>query len=176
MAIEVSGQIQGYLYETKLDIRPTKGNTIVEVMNGRTPRCICPGSSHLTLALVSLGPLKAPRKSSTDTTQSDSLIADLEHQLGDTRTNFLEVGLSYCHSGFHRTRLKTTATGTVKRHNPASVWSSTQPVLSNDLGPIIETHWGAKRSQDIMQHIRKARKGFGNGKGATKKWNLSGWW
>jgi hypothetical protein len=121
VAIEVFGQIYGRLYEAHLDLIPTEGNTILDLMDGEIPKRISPGSSHLTLALLRLGPSSTPRKPSADAFEPDVLIADLEHHLGDTRTNFLEVSLSYSHSGFPQTQLKTMATGTVKRHNPSSV-------------------------------------------------------
>ncbi|KAM0810451.1 hypothetical protein AB5N19_10800 [Seiridium cardinale] len=142
------------------------------------PRCIIPGSSHLTLAHLKLGPLQPLQKTATYTNETDNLIADLEYQLGDTKTNFMEVTLSYSHSGFPQTRLETTVVGTVKRHNPASVWSPSQPLISNDLSPLIEAHWGPRKAYHIMEHISKLRRASDSRKSAMKRWNLNlgGWW
>lgn len=159
----MAAQIRGCLYDAELRCTPTGGNNIVDLVNRNAPKCFNPGSSHLTLALVRLGPLHPPQKVTIDANEADSLIADLEYQLGDTKTNFMSVTLSYSHSEFSHTRLETVAVGTVKRHNPASVWSLSQPSVSNDLHSIMVLHWGAQRASALRRGRRDASNRNGGG-------------
>lgn len=100
-------------------------------------------------------------------------MADLEYHLGDVQTEYIEVRLSYSHSGFptsfsdgdsgvsrSRTRLETRATGVITRNNPMSAWSP-RPTpcapVSNTLFAIIAAHWGPIRANDIMYRIIASR-------------------
>ncbi|KAK8127615.1 hypothetical protein PG984_008723 [Apiospora sp. TS-2023a] len=108
-------------------------------------------------------------------------MADLEYHLGNVQTEYIEVRLSYSHSGFptfsdaggagavsaavdgvsrSRTRLETRATGVITRNNPMSDWSPRpQPCapVSNTLFTIIAAHWGPIRANDIMHRIVTSR-------------------
>lgn len=81
--------------------------------------------------------------------------------------------MSYCHSGFpilrdtsfanglssNQTRLETAATGVIKRHSPTSIWSPRPTPTSNALFPVIASHWGPTRANDIMSRIAIPRSG-----------------
>jgi hypothetical protein len=125
------------------------------------------------LACLRLDPPPPRHMSGHQTVDSDGLIADLEYQLGDVRTEYLKVHLSYCHSGFPayssaslldgisacQTRLETVASGVIKRHTPASAWSP-YPIpspVSNTLFAIIASHWGPIRANEIMLRIITSR-------------------
>ncbi|KAK6957781.1 hypothetical protein Daesc_000570 [Daldinia eschscholtzii] len=101
----------------------------------------------------------------------DSLIADLENQLGSARTEYLQVRVHYCHSGFpsfggiptdndtggsvstYETRLETVATGTIQQYASTSAWSPRPTSPINPLFPIIASYWGPVRANEIMQRI-----------------------
>ena len=109
-------------------------------------------------------------------------MADLEYHLGNVQTEYIEVRLSYSHSGFptfsdaggsvgaasaavdgvsrSRTRLETRATGVITRNNPMSDWSPRpRPCapVSNTLFTIIAAHWGPIRANNIMHRIVASR-------------------
>lgn len=114
--------------------------------------------------------------------EPENLMADLEYHLGNVQTEYIEVRLSYSHSGFptfsdagggagaasaavdgvsrSRTRLETRATGVITRNNPMSDWSPRpRPCVpvSNTLFTIIAAHWGPIRANDIMHRIVASR-------------------
>lgn len=135
-----------------------------------------PGSRLLQLAQVRFLPA-APTKPRTHTRQnSDDLIEDLEHHLGDTTTEYLQVRVTYHHSGFPQkqgettaavmpngiasiqTTIQTTAVAAIKCHNSASPWSpypgAPQP---NPLFEIIASHWGPVSARKAMQRVARSR-------------------
>ncbi|ORY63166.1 uncharacterized protein BCR38DRAFT_410123 [Pseudomassariella vexata] len=159
----------GYLYDVTVEIFPRAESVIVDLVNDGSTRDISPGSSLLTLAHVRLNAAQPPQANKSSTSLSDDLFADLEYQLGSTRTEYMKVRVSYCHSGFPafkntssqesgstcQTRLETTSIGVIKRHNPASEWSPrpTPSPVSNSLFAIIASHWGPIRANDTMYRI-----------------------
>lgn len=137
-----------------------------------------PGSQLLLVVQVRLQPT-APQSRTHARQNSDELIEDLEHHLGGTTSEYLQVRLTYRHSGLPRkrgeniaivqtqrpdgvatieTNVQTTATATIKRHNSASPWSSYPCALRpNPLSEIIALHWGAEIARMVMHHIINSR-------------------
>ncbi|KAI1481539.1 hypothetical protein F4774DRAFT_35329 [Daldinia eschscholtzii] len=160
----------GYLYNIKVDISPAAEGSIIDLIGDTTIRTISPGTSILLLACIRIGTSNSrkPRASRHD---PDSLIADLENQLGSARTEYLQVRVHYCHSGFPRlggiptdndtggsvstyeTRLETVATGTIQQYASTSAWSPRPTSPINPLFPIIASYWGPVRANEIMQRI-----------------------
>ncbi|KAI1877434.1 hypothetical protein JX265_003442 [Neoarthrinium moseri] len=189
-AIEISGQLYGYLYDVQLEILPPRGASgrnaaIIELINDQMPRTVVPGSSHLTLAHLQLGALPPPPRTARDAAQpADDLIADLEYQLGNVETELLAVRLSYCHSGFPQTRLQTTAVGTVRRHNVTSPWSPapTPAPGCSPLFAIVASHWGPAQARELVGEISAARQnvtameGAKSNDTASKRWSFGSWW
>ncbi|OTB08117.1 hypothetical protein M426DRAFT_7922 [Hypoxylon sp. CI-4A] len=151
----------GYLYNIEIDILPIAGGSVIDRIGDTLVRSLSPGSSILVLACIQLGP-SDPRKSRSCQRDSDELIADLESQLGNARTEYVQVQVHYCHSGFpvfasrraedrislHRTRLETTVTGAIKQHNPTSAWSPRPIATLNPLFSIIASHWGPSQANE----------------------------
>ena len=106
---------------------------------------------------------------------SDDLIEDLEHHLGNTLTEYLQVRMSYRHSAFphlqdnrppHRaqdgvtdidTTLVTTAFAVIQRHNPLSPWSPHPSVQPNPIFEIVASHWGPESASGIMHRVLGSR-------------------
>ncbi|RYO95529.1 hypothetical protein DL764_007689 [Monosporascus ibericus] len=160
----------GYIYDIKIDVLPTAHSSVTDIIDDGT-RMICPGSSLLILAYVDVDASKAPQPSGKRKIAPDDLIADLELQLGSVKTEYIQVRLSYCHSGFpmledvstasgissRQSRLETTAVGVVNRHSTTSIWSPRPTPASNALFPIIASHWGPGRAHDVMNKIMSQR-------------------
>ncbi|KAI2782019.1 hypothetical protein F4815DRAFT_443935 [Daldinia loculata] len=160
----------GYLYNIRIDVLPVAEGSIVDLIGDTTIRTLSPGSSLLLLACIRLGTSKS-RKSRASRDDPDSLIADLENQLGSAQTEYLQVRVHYCHSGFpafgdniteddaegnvstYKTRLETVVTGTIKQHTSTSTWSPRPTSTTNPLFPIIASHWGPVRANEVMQRI-----------------------
>ncbi|KAK8090796.1 hypothetical protein PG994_000301 [Apiospora phragmitis] len=140
-----------------------------------------PGSSLLTLVQARINASPPPRiDGEAHGDDPDGLMADLEYHLGNVQTEYIEVRLSYSHSGFptfndiggagtavaiegvsqSRTHLETRVTGVITRNNPMSAWSP-RPTpcapVSNTLFAIIAAHWGPIRANDIMHRIIASR-------------------
>lgn len=109
---------------------------------------------------------------------SDDLFEDLEHQLGSTLTEYLEVRLTYKHSAFPQdhdrrgsppggatndgilvthTTVTTTARAVIKRHNSASPWSPRPAPQPNPLFEIIAMHWGPEAANSVMYRVLTTR-------------------
>ncbi|RYP32364.1 hypothetical protein DL767_005229 [Monosporascus sp. MG133] len=160
----------GYLYDIKIEVLPTAHSSVIDIIDDGI-RMISPGSSLLILAYVDVDASKPPQASGKHKHEPDDLIADLEFQLGSVKTEYIQVRLSYCHSGFpmledvsttsgissRRSRIETTAVGVVKRHNTTSIWSPRPTPASNALFPIIASHWGPGRAHDVMNKIMARR-------------------
>ncbi|KAI1470734.1 uncharacterized protein F4812DRAFT_456746 [Daldinia caldariorum] len=164
----------GYLYNIRVDVLPVAEGSVIDLIGDTMIRTISPGTSILLLACIRLGTsnLIKPR---ADRHDPDSLIADLENQLGSARTEYLQVRVHYCHSGFPKfgkasidndtggsvstcqTRLETAVTGTIQQHASTSAWSPRPTPPTNPLFPIIASHWGPIRANEIMQRIMSNR-------------------
>ena len=112
---------------------------------------------------------------------SDDLIQDLEHALGTTMIEYLQVRIAYRHSGFPhqveygesiatepdrasvtaadgvgsvQTRMETMACAVLKKQNTASPWSPrlTQP-QNTPLFEIIASHWGQASAREVMHRV-----------------------
>ncbi|RYO81987.1 hypothetical protein DL766_007251 [Monosporascus sp. MC13-8B] len=159
----------GYLYDIKIDVLPTAHSSVTDIIDDDTR----PGSSLLILAYVEVDASKPPLASGKRKNEPDDLIADLEFQLGSVKTEYIQVCLRYCHSGFpmledvsttsgissRQSRLETAAVGVVKRHSTTSIWSPRPTPPSNALFPIIASHWSPGRAHDVMNKIMPRRSG-----------------
>ncbi|KAF4472750.1 hypothetical protein FALBO_362 [Fusarium albosuccineum] len=115
-----------------------------------------PGSSILLLAeaQIDVKPDIGKEKPGHYRQKSDDLMEDLEVELGDSRVEYIEVHLSYCHSALPiskdveiadnsmlsmQSKVKTVATAYIKLHNTMSPWAPPPP-SPNPLFPLIERH------------------------------------
>ncbi|KAI1503927.1 hypothetical protein F5X99DRAFT_80420 [Biscogniauxia marginata] len=162
----------GYLYDIRVDVLPTTQTSIIDLVDiNSAPRILGPGSSLLLLANVHIGALQPSQTNTTPQHESNSMIADLEHQLGSFEVEYLQVRVSYSHSGFPsfkevslednvsscQTRLESTATGVIKRHNSRSTWSPRPTPTPNTLFSIIASHWGPIRAKEMLHTIMAQR-------------------
>ncbi len=192
----------GYLYDVDIEVLPTLNSSIIEVLgsipsptyvtdyppfhsapprdtqDAKMPRrTLIPGARLLLLVHVRLDVHRPSQttRSGHQRQKSEDLIDDLELQLGNTATEYLQIRLTYCHSGFPqqdansarnipsprgtsvRTRLETVATAAIKRHNVESGWSPLPAPWNNPLLEIISSHWGLAAAGDIMEKLAAAK-------------------
>ncbi|KAK3294826.1 uncharacterized protein B0H64DRAFT_443860 [Chaetomium fimeti] len=170
----------GFLYNVSTELLPAGKSTIVEVLDDKACATVLyPGSRLLFIAHIRLGPAARYRPRTHVRQKSDELIEDLEHELGGTVTEYLQVRVTYCHSGFpqrHKqitatvnttasdgiasiqTTIQTTATATIKRHNSTSPWSPPPCTpRPNPLFEVIASHWGAENAHAVMQRVIRSR-------------------
>ncbi|KAK4039035.1 hypothetical protein C8A01DRAFT_37010 [Parachaetomium inaequale] len=170
----------GFLYDVSTELLPAGKSTIIEVLDDKAcAKILHPGSRLLFVAHVRLEPAARRRPRTHVRQKSDDLIEDLEHELGGTVTEYLQVRVAYRHSGFpqiHKqtagavgttapdgistvqTIIQTTATAAIKRHNSASPWSP-PPSLPrpNPLFEVIASHWGVDNAHAVMQRVIRSR-------------------
>ncbi|KAK4126170.1 hypothetical protein N657DRAFT_567360 [Parathielavia appendiculata] len=138
-----------------------------------------PGTRLLFVTHIRLQPAARRLGHSHVRQNSDKLIEDLEHQLGGTVTEYVQVRLTYRHSGFPQshlqtpvaaqttapdglssfhTVLQTTAVATIKRRNAASPWSP-PPIIQrpNPLFQVIASHWGSENAHAVMQRAIRSQ-------------------
>ncbi|KAK3390916.1 hypothetical protein B0H63DRAFT_125996 [Podospora didyma] len=173
----------GCLYDVSVQVLPTTNSTIIEVLDDRAcvRSSLYPGSRLLIVAHVRLLSVAPPPRAARGHARqsSDDLIEDLEYHLGSTTTEYLQVRVTYRHSGFPQqqqgesrslssrpvadrvasvqTTIETTAIAVVKRHNSSSPWSPRPSPQPNPLFEIIASHWGAESASDIMHRILTSR-------------------
>ncbi|KAK4151267.1 hypothetical protein C8A00DRAFT_36093 [Chaetomidium leptoderma] len=170
----------GFLYDVSVEILPTSKSTVIEVLDNKAYTTILhPGSRVLFVAHIRLEPAARRRPPTHVRQNSDDLIEDLERQLGGTMTDYVEVRVTYRHSGFpHRhgqttgttkttapdgivslqTTMQTTGIATIKRHNSASPWSP-PPCMPrpNPIFEVIASHWGIENAHAVMQRVIRSR-------------------
>ncbi|KAK4197226.1 hypothetical protein QBC40DRAFT_334098 [Triangularia verruculosa] len=164
------------------------GSSIIEVVDDKACAIstLYPGSRLLVVAHVRLLPPANTHRLRRNAHQSsDDLMEDLEHHLGSTMTEYLQVRITYRHSGFPQqqqqqtrnmaaknafndgianvqTSIQTTAVAVIKRHNSSSPWSprprAPQP---NPIFEIIASHWGVQSANEVMQRIISSRPPMG---------------
>lgn len=92
---------------------------------------------------------------------------DLEFQLGNLRTEYMQVRICYSHSAFPnhadgdkdhgvsslQSTMETVAVATLKRCNGLSPWSPRPAPTSNTLFQLIAQHWGSTKADEAMQQI-----------------------
>lgn len=182
----------GCLYDLTVEALPSEQVTIVQILReqpfptyvasrdhhknqAHIPRTLCAGSSILLLAQLCLdtnASIPSIPKASTHIRQrSDDLMEDLEFQLGSSTLNYMQVRVSYSHSGFPEfcnvdtmagvsnmcSRMETTATACLKRHNMRSPWSPPPAPTPNPLFQLIERHWGPQKATEAMHQILTQR-------------------
>lgn len=135
-------------------------------------RTLQAGETVLTIAKVKLGRvIKAPSRTRES---SAELFAELECQLGETVTNYLDVKVTFKHSAFptysgstaatmgmsyHATSIKTEARAVMKRFSSSSNWSHQRYDSSNankdpnPLIPLIEFHYEKDKAQELISKI-----------------------
>lgn len=193
----------GCLYDLTVQILPANGTTVVQILKEQnfptlvslagaveyqtTDHCryrtICAGSGILLLAEVRIDrPLALNERNESHVRQrSDELIEDLELQLGDLRTEYMQVRLCYSHSAFPqhedidsrngissvRTSMETVAVASLKRCNGFSPWSPHPTPSPNTLFQLITQHWGSEKANEAMQKMlsqRSTPRKAGNGR------------
>ena len=87
------------------------------------------------------------------------------------QVEYAQVRVSYSHSAIPeissldllngvsnmRTRLKTCASATLKRHNSLSLWSPQPAPVPNPLFHLVEYHWGGEKASAVLQDILAER-------------------
>ncbi|KAI1633410.1 hypothetical protein F4809DRAFT_28594 [Biscogniauxia mediterranea] len=164
----------GYLYDIKVEVLPTTQTSIIDLVNdNNAPSILGPGSSLLLLAYVYIGTSRHSQSNKSLRHEPNNIIADLEYQLGSVEIEYLQVRISYCHSGFPsfkepsfddnvsscQTRLESTAIGVIKRQNSISTWSPRPNSTSNPLSSIIASHWGPIQAKEMLHKIKSQRTG-----------------
>ncbi|KND92999.1 hypothetical protein TOPH_02247 [Tolypocladium ophioglossoides CBS 100239] len=161
----------GCLYDLTVDVLPASGTTVVQVLQEQAfPTTIYAGSSVFLLANIQIDPEKTKRRSGNGHVRqkSDELMEDLELQLGSSMVGYMHIRVSYSHSAFPeyssaeaatagvsslRSRLETTATANLKRHNALSLWSPRPETSQNHLLQLVERHWGADKATSVKEQI-----------------------
>lgn len=122
------------------------------------------------LANIQIDAEKARRRSRNSHVRqkSDELMEDLELQLGSSTVGYMHIRVSYSHSAFPeyssveaatagvsslRSRLETTATATLKRHNAVSPWSPRPETSQDHLLQLVERHWGEDKAMSVKEQI-----------------------
>lgn len=111
------------------------------------------GSKILLVANVEVDTLRSPQHRRVDHhgKRSDDLFEALEHDLGTAECEYLQISIKYRHSAFPsamtgngvrkaQTKLQTTFTAVINRHNSRSIWSPPPAPLPNHLLGIIASH------------------------------------
>ncbi|KAK1831358.1 hypothetical protein QBC39DRAFT_94116 [Podospora conica] len=173
----------GSLCDVSVELFSTGDSQVVEVLNDRAncTSILYPGSRLLIMAYVRVSPARpGQRRSGHVRESSDDLIQDLEYHLGSTTTEYLEIRVTYRHSGFPhhasspcydpaapssasresdgiariQTTMETRAFAIIKRHNSSSFWSPRPaPQPNPHLFDIIACHWGTASAREILTRI-----------------------
>ncbi|KAL2153238.1 hypothetical protein VTH82DRAFT_4393 [Thermothelomyces myriococcoides] len=172
-----------FLYDVSLELLPLPKSTVVEVVGDKAcPKILHPESRLLFVAQIRLEPAgrHGPRTNHVRQ-KSDDLIEDLEVELGGIITEYLEVRVTYRHSGYPQrhsrlasvptssgpgpdglsriqTTIQTTATASIRRHNSASRWSPLPcTARPNRLFEVVASHWGVDKAHAVMQRVIRSR-------------------
>jgi hypothetical protein len=167
----------GRLHNMRIELLPGPGCQLIELVGDlHTATAMQVGGTRLIAAKICLN--KAEPSLLSKDTISDSLMAELEHDLGHTISPFIKVRLSYRHSGFpqlkkssavseglisHVTNLQTEATAVIKRHNLQSAWSPRTsqtielPMVPNPVINLIETHLPADQAREALRRLATER-------------------
>lgn len=154
VAVEITAtRGDGCLCDIKVDIEPTANSAVLEVVeNFSAPASLQPGSKILVLVNIELDLANHSRIRGHIRSHSDDLMEDLEDQLGSAQCEYLTASLTYQHSAFTpgvsansgvtraQTKMRTTYTAAVSRHNAASPWSPPPAPAPNRLLGIIAAH------------------------------------
>ncbi|KAK3379947.1 hypothetical protein B0T24DRAFT_176105 [Lasiosphaeria ovina] len=153
----------GCLHDVSVQVLPTSNTAVIEVLDDSAcaKNTLYPGSRLLVVAHVRLlsTSLSSYNTRGHARQSSDDLIKDLEYQLGSTTVEYLQVRVTYRHSGFPQqhgppslyntavdrvvgvqTTMETTAVAVIKRHNSSSPWSPRSAPQPNPLFEIIASH------------------------------------
>lgn len=180
VAIEVEGTGDcGSMYDVRVDVEATAHSSVLEVIkNYSAPGTLAPGSRLLVLANVELrtSPSYSLLRGHVRS-QSDELMDDLEHHLGSAQCDYLRVNLIYRHTAFpsfmtpagpdnsdnddgntagcgvtgSQTKVRTTFTASITRHNSASPWSPPPAPAPSRLAGIIAAHWGLDAADELLR-------------------------
>ncbi|CAK7268905.1 hypothetical protein SEPCBS119000_003301 [Sporothrix epigloea] len=170
----------GYISGMDIKIVPSYQGEILEVI-GKSPSLITllPGTRRLMVVHVHLDTTKTKQTTESQeyrqlahNKKSDQLLEDLELQLGSTSREYMQVQLTYAHSGFPkrdigreladrdagcvevRTTIETTVTALVMQQNSSSLWSSPKaPATDSPLVDIVAKHWGPAAAKEMARRI-----------------------
>ncbi len=96
---------------------------------------------------------------------------NLELQLGSTSQEYMQIQLTYSHSGFPkcdarkdlssadgdcvevRTSIETTVTALVMQQHFSSLWSPAPAPASSPLVDIVAKHWGSSAAKEMAKRI-----------------------
>ncbi|CAK7228124.1 hypothetical protein SCUCBS95973_006774 [Sporothrix curviconia] len=163
-----------------IKILPSYQSEILEVI-GKSPSLITllPGTRRLMVVHVHLDTTKTKNPAESQdyrplshNSKSGQLLEDLELQLGSTSREYMQVQLTYAHSGFPkrdasrdpadrdggcveiRTTIETTATALVMQQNSISMWSPPPaPAAGSPLVDIVAKHWGPAAAKEMAKRI-----------------------
>ncbi|KAG9242550.1 hypothetical protein BJ878DRAFT_544153 [Calycina marina] len=147
----------GRIHSMRIELFPGHDCLIREIVgNLHELKTIAPGDTILTLAKIRLRRVSLPFS-----VGSEDLIADLERKLGNTVTTYLNVRITYNHSGFKDTIMQTDATATIKRHDTNSTWivapPSNQRLPSNPVIVLIESHFPVEKARQAIRKLAEDR-------------------
>ncbi|KIH90104.1 hypothetical protein SPBR_00198 [Sporothrix brasiliensis 5110] len=170
----------GYISNMDIKIISSYQSEILEVI-GKSPSLLTllPGSRRLMVVHVHLDMTKKKQAAESQeyrplshSSTSDQLLEDLELHLGSTSQEYMQIQLTYSHSGFPkrdvgrdpmdrdggcvevRTTIETTVTALVMQQNSSSMWSpSAAPPGGSPLVDIVAKHWGPAAAKEMAKRI-----------------------
>ncbi|KJR82242.1 uncharacterized protein SPSK_03051 [Sporothrix schenckii 1099-18] len=170
----------GYISDMDIKIVSSYQSEILEVI-GKSPSLLTllPGSRRLMVVHIHLDMTKKKQAAESQeyrplshSNTSDQLLEDLELHLGSTSQEYMQIQLTYSHSGFPkrdvgrdpmdrdggcvevRTTIETTVTALVMQQNSASMWSpSAAPPGGSPLVDIVAKHWGPAAAKEMAKRI-----------------------
>ncbi|RDA90864.1 hypothetical protein CP533_3227 [Ophiocordyceps camponoti-saundersi (nom. inval.)] len=162
----------GCLYDLTVDIDPTPGWTIVQIIQEQAfPTTIYAGSSVLLIVHLQRN---TQRRRQHIRQNSDDLMEDLELQLGTSV--FMNVRVRYSHSAFPehhraegvlgmRSRMETTAGASLSRSLPQQATKTTAAghrhhhQSYHPLLPLVQRHWGADKTVSVKALMQQREQG-----------------
>ncbi|CEJ84618.1 hypothetical protein VHEMI03529 [[Torrubiella] hemipterigena] len=164
----------GRLYDLSVEILSSSDTEISQVLHHhKFPTAIYSGSTILLLVKVRFCQQWYTSYPITghDKPRSDQLIEDLESQLGNTSVPYMQIRITYSHSAFAEysetlcpngvsylsSRLETTATASLKRHNRQSNWCSPPLANTDALFEVMKRHWDIERASRIFEQIQSQK-------------------
>ncbi|ERS97710.1 hypothetical protein HMPREF1624_05881 [Sporothrix schenckii ATCC 58251] len=180
----------GYISDMDIKIVSSYQSEILEVI-GKSPSLLTllPGSRRLMVVHIHLDMTKKKQAAESQeyrplshSSTSDQLLEDLELHLGSTSQEYMQIQLTYSHSGFPkrdvgrdpmdrdggcvevRTTIETTVTALVMQQNSASMWSpSAAPPGGSPLVDIVAKHWGPAAAKEMAKRIATSIEDLGHG-------------
>ena len=169
----------------RIELLTTRDAFILEVIgNLHESKTLYAGETHLILAKLRTAKVTEGTSHIRESSTSEEIMADLENHLGGAITSYLNVRLTYKHSGFlnytraavdlecgtssHTTNLQTEASAFIKRHNLESAWSPRTsremngPLEVNPLIKLIEMRLPSDKARDAIRRLADDREPIPN--------------